>query len=133
MAENDNIIDCPVDDQEKWHSMCNCYQLIFEIFQSLFTWWVCYSLSQVSYIFQISVSRSGLNSIENRPILKQVLSSLSDRSPGSSDTRIKSGSIQEMSRFLIRLLLALNEGMEILGLHLVGRVIVDLRVLLPGT
>jgi Fanconi anemia group D2 protein len=79
IAENDNIVDCLVDDQEKWNIMCSCYQLILEIFQALLSW-------------------SGFNSVENRPILEQILTCLSVRGPSCSAARIKSGSIQEMSR-----------------------------------
>ena len=47
----------------------------------------------------MSVSRSGFSSVENRPILEQILTFLSVRGPSCTGTRIKSGSIQEMSRY----------------------------------
>ncbi|XP_062522638.1 Fanconi anemia group D2 protein-like isoform X2 [Corticium candelabrum] len=79
VEENDGIVDYPVGDQEKWTAMCNCFQLIIEIFRSLLSW-------------------PSLSSNENRLVLKQILKSFSDRGPSCSSTRIKSGSIQEMSK-----------------------------------
>ena len=50
-----------------------------------------------------------MSSNENRLVLKQILKSFSDRGPSCSSTRIKSGSIQEMSKYMCRVCALLVE------------------------